>query len=170
MLERNEAFRGATARSNAQILSPLAAPWDWLWLCFLTGISEEALFRGALIPATGLADWRGVLISAAVFGKSASHRGSEPSRSSFLLVAHLTWQSTLIPARVFQMSNCFSGYFHRSGGRNWVFAGWSTWVGAVYGSAFLLSRNLAVPMVAHSLANAASAYIWTQNNGREKQE
>ena len=118
LLSVNEDFSTATQRSNSQVLEPLKT-WDYLWLGFLPGISEEALFRGALLPATGFADWRGVIISAAVFG-----------------------------------------YFHRSGGRNTVFALWSTWVGVVYGAAFLTTQNLAVPMVAHSLSNIASAAIW----------
>ncbi|QDZ25952.1 hypothetical protein HOP50_20g85010 [Chloropicon primus] len=125
LLERNADFAEATQRSNKQILSPLKA-YDFVWLAFLTGISEEALFRGALLPATTFDDWRGVLITAAVFG-----------------------------------------YFHRSGGRNWVFALWSTWVGAIYGGAFLLSHNLLVPMVSHSLSNLVSAGIW---KGKEKQQ
>lgn len=126
LLGLSEDFAEATNRSNAQILGPLK-PYDYLWLCFLTGVSEEALFRGSLLPATTFGDWRGVLISAAIFG-----------------------------------------YFHRSGGRNWVFALWSTWVGTVYGGAFLLSKNLAVPMVAHALSNLTSAVIWKNKKGEKE--
>ncbi len=48
------------------MLTPLGWP-DVLLVACLTGLSEELLFRGALIPAS-LPDWRGVLLSAAIFG------------------------------------------------------------------------------------------------------
>jgi hypothetical protein len=101
--------------------------FDLFWLCFLPGVTEEALFRGALIPATGCDDWRGIAISALIFG-----------------------------------------YFHRSGGRNWVFALWSAWVGCVYGTSFLVTKNVLVPMVAHSLSNWCAAQVWFRNQHQEK--
>lgn len=59
-------FREASDRSNQQILSSLG--WlDISAIALLTGVSEELLFRGALIPAT-LPDWRGAVISGVVFG------------------------------------------------------------------------------------------------------
>jgi len=73
------------------------------------------------------------------------------------------WRAVLISAAVF-------GYFHRSGGRNWVFAIWSTVVGAVYGAAFVHSGNLLVPMVAHSCSNLASAAIWRDSNKRRGEQ
>lgn len=42
-------------QSQTQVLAPLA-PYDLLWLAALPGISEELLFRGALIPALS-PDW-----------------------------------------------------------------------------------------------------------------
>lgn len=49
-------IRGAmSAALPLQVLSPLA-PYDLLWVAALPGISEEVLFRGALIPALS-PDW-----------------------------------------------------------------------------------------------------------------
>jgi len=59
-------FREATDRSNQQVLSSLDWP-DVMLVAILSGVSEEALFRWALISATW-PDARGVLLSGAVFG------------------------------------------------------------------------------------------------------
>ena len=54
-------FRIATNRSNRQVLSPLS--WiDIILIAALTGVSEELLFRGAIIPAS-FPDWRGALLA-----------------------------------------------------------------------------------------------------------
>ncbi|KAK9832776.1 hypothetical protein WJX81_000085 [Elliptochloris bilobata] len=60
------AFAAASQRSNRQVLSALS-PLDLLWVAAVPGISEEFLFRGALIPAT-FPDWRGALVAGAAFG------------------------------------------------------------------------------------------------------
>jgi membrane protease YdiL (CAAX protease family) len=66
LLERWDDLRAATDRSNRQVLAPLN--WgDVAVVALLSGTSEELLFRGALIPAS-FPDWRGVLLSAALFG------------------------------------------------------------------------------------------------------
>lgn len=59
-------FREATERSNVAALSCLGYA-DLLWVATLPAMSEELLFRGALLPAV-YPDWRGVLVSGAVFG------------------------------------------------------------------------------------------------------
>lgn len=59
-------FATASYRSNKQTLTVLS-PMDTVVICCAAGLSEELLFRGALIPATA-PDWRGLLISAVVFG------------------------------------------------------------------------------------------------------
>jgi membrane protease YdiL (CAAX protease family) len=61
-------FGAQTARSNAQVLSPLQWPADDAWVALVSGVPEELLFRGALIPATGHADAVGVAVAAALFG------------------------------------------------------------------------------------------------------
>ena len=55
LLQRWPAFAQATERSNAQILSSLG-PLDLVWVAALPGVSEELLFRGALIPCL-YPDW-----------------------------------------------------------------------------------------------------------------
>ena len=37
-----------------------------------------------------------------------------------------------------------------------------------YGGSFLLSKNLAVPMVAHALSNLTSAVIWKNKKGEKE--
>jgi membrane protease YdiL (CAAX protease family) len=59
-------FREATDRSNQQVLTSLAWP-DVVLVALLSGVSEELLFRWALISGTW-PDARGVLLSGAVFG------------------------------------------------------------------------------------------------------
>lgn len=55
LLQKWPAFAEATNKSNQQVLQNLA-PFDLLWVSFLPGISEEFLFRGALIPSL-YPDW-----------------------------------------------------------------------------------------------------------------
>ncbi len=57
---------------------------------------------------------------------------------------------------------------HNSGGRNWAFAGWAALVGALYGAAFLATRDLYVPMVAHSFANLAAAALWKREQDKSR--
>lgn len=59
-------FREATDRSNQQVLSSLGWP-DVVLVASLSGVSEELLFRWALISGTW-PDPHGVLLSGAVFG------------------------------------------------------------------------------------------------------
>lgn len=59
-------FREATDRSNQQVLSSLGWP-DVVLVALLSGVSEELLFRWALISGTW-PDARGVVLSGAVFG------------------------------------------------------------------------------------------------------
>eukprot|EP00887_Chlorella_sp_A99_P002263 scaffold10.g2263.t1 len=83
------AFREASDRSNEQAsqsaallemedaLSPLG-PADLLVVSLLPGLSEELLFRGALVPAIA-PDWRGAVIAGLVFGALHSGGGRSPS-------------------------------------------------------------------------------------------
>lgn len=61
-------FGAQTARSNAQVLSQLSWPADDALVALASGVPEELLFRGALVPATGHADAAGVAAAAALFG------------------------------------------------------------------------------------------------------
>lgn len=58
---------------EASVLAQILAPLQWydlIWVAALPGISEELLFRGALIPAV-LPDWY-VLTEATLIGRFAS--------------------------------------------------------------------------------------------------
>lgn len=59
-------FAESCEAANQQVLSSLQ-PLDYLVVAFLPGISEELLFRGALLPLFGF-DWKSVLVVAAIFG------------------------------------------------------------------------------------------------------
>jgi membrane protease YdiL (CAAX protease family) len=51
---------------NSQLLMNLG-PLDVLLVALASGVPEELLFRGALLPAS-FPDWRGAALSAALFG------------------------------------------------------------------------------------------------------
>lgn len=70
-------LREATDRSNQQVLTPLSAA-DVVLVALASGIPEELLFRGALIPAS-FPDWRGVLIAAVIFGALHNSGGRNPA-------------------------------------------------------------------------------------------
>lgn len=55
------------------------------------------------------------------------------------------------------------GLLHNSGRRNMAFAAWASLVGISYGTAFLYTQDIFVPMVSHSLANAAAGILWRQS-------
>ncbi|XP_020253355.1 uncharacterized protein LOC109830499 isoform X3 [Asparagus officinalis] len=65
-------FAESSQTANGQVLSTLQ-PLDYILVAFLPGISEELLFRGALLPLFGLS-WENALVVGAVFG--ALHFGS----------------------------------------------------------------------------------------------
>ncbi|CAI7821410.1 unnamed protein product, partial [Closterium sp. NIES-53] len=66
LLRFSPAFLDATNASNTRALSNLNAT-DLIWVSLLPGISEELLFRGALLPLVGV-NGTGVIVSGAVFG------------------------------------------------------------------------------------------------------
>ncbi|GFR40052.1 hypothetical protein Agub_g590 [Astrephomene gubernaculifera] len=70
-------LREATERSNRQVLTPLG-PASILLVALASGLPEELLFRGALLPAT-FPDWRGVLLAAALFGALHNSGGRNPA-------------------------------------------------------------------------------------------
>ncbi|XP_050206306.1 uncharacterized protein LOC126655940 [Mercurialis annua] len=59
-------FAESSEAANQQVLTSLE-PLDYAVVSFLPGISEELLFRGALLPLFGM-DWKSALAVAAVFG------------------------------------------------------------------------------------------------------
>uniref|UniRef100_A0A7S3UFA3 CAAX prenyl protease 2/Lysostaphin resistance protein A-like domain-containing protein n=1 Tax=Picocystis salinarum TaxID=88271 RepID=A0A7S3UFA3_9CHLO len=67
------------------------------------------------------------------------------------------WRGVVIAGSVF-------GALHLTGGRNFTFAAWAAAVGCAYGAALLVTGDGNVPIVAHAIANAASAYMWIQEH------
>ncbi|KAH0991798.1 hypothetical protein GBA52_003281 [Prunus armeniaca] len=65
-------FAESSKAANQQVLSSLQ-PLDYIIVAFLPGISEELLFRGALLPLFG-SNWRSALAVAIIFG--VLHLGS----------------------------------------------------------------------------------------------
>jgi membrane protease YdiL (CAAX protease family) len=98
-------FAEATERSNKQVVSPLGWP-DVLLVALLTGVSEEFLFRGGLVPLTW-PDYRGVLLSGVVFG--VLHVGGGRNAAFAAWATAVGW--------------LYGGVFLASGGNVWVPAG-----------------------------------------------
>lgn len=65
-------FAESSEAANRQVLTSLQ-PLDYAVVAFLPGISEELLFRGALLPLLGF-NWASVVATAAIFG--VLHLGS----------------------------------------------------------------------------------------------
>ncbi|KAI3467640.1 hypothetical protein Pfo_024303 [Paulownia fortunei] len=65
-------FAESSEAANQQVLTSLE-PLDYLVVAFLPGISEELLFRGALLPLFGV-NWMSIFAVAALFG--VLHLGS----------------------------------------------------------------------------------------------
>ncbi|KAI3995931.1 hypothetical protein MKX01_017128 [Papaver californicum] len=59
-------FAESSEASNQMVLSQLE-PLDYILVACLPGLSEELLFRGALMPLFGL-NWKSVLVVASIFG------------------------------------------------------------------------------------------------------
>ncbi|KXZ43260.1 hypothetical protein GPECTOR_96g726 [Gonium pectorale] len=70
-------LREATDRSNQQVLTNLG-PLDIVLVALVSGIPEELLFRGAIVPAT-FPDWRGAAIAAVIFGALHNSGGRNPA-------------------------------------------------------------------------------------------
>ncbi|PHT34615.1 hypothetical protein CQW23_26415 [Capsicum baccatum] len=59
-------FAESSEAANSQVLSSLE-PLDYIVVSLLPGISEELLFRGALLPLFGI-NWQSVVAAASIFG------------------------------------------------------------------------------------------------------
>ncbi|KAF9677846.1 hypothetical protein SADUNF_Sadunf08G0150200 [Salix dunnii] len=59
-------FAESSEAANQQVLTSLQ-PLDYIVVSFLPGVTEELLFRGALLPLFGM-DWKSVLLAATIFG------------------------------------------------------------------------------------------------------
>ncbi|KAK3272533.1 hypothetical protein CYMTET_19179 [Cymbomonas tetramitiformis] len=81
----------------------------------------------------------------------------------------LLFRGTLLPAvgadwRGVTVAGIVFGALHISGGRNPAFAVWSGSVGILYGALAVVTNDLYAPILAHTIANLASATIWQAEN------
>lgn len=107
-------FAESSEAANQQVLGPLQ-PVDYAVVAFLPGISEELLFRGALLPLFGLS-WEGALAVGAIFG--ALHLGSG-RRYSFAVwatfvgfaygLATIMSSSVIVPMASHSLNNLVGG-------------------------------------------------------------
>ena len=61
-------------------------------------------------------------------------------------------------------SGAVFGALHAGGGRNAAFAAWASLVGVAYGAAAVATGDVATAMLAHALANYASATLWLRDD------
>ena len=76
---------------------------------------------------------------------------------AFLSSGSSTYGAVVISGLVF-------GALHVGGGRNAVFAAWASFVGVVYGAAAVATGDVATAMLAHGIANYASAALWLKED------
>ncbi|KAF5193537.1 Abortive infection protein [Thalictrum thalictroides] len=112
-------FAESSEAANQQVLSSLQ-PVDYIIVAFLPGVSEELLFRGALLPLFGL-NWKSALVAAAVFG--ALHLGSGRKYSfaiwaTFVGLAYgyatIVTSSIIVPITSHALNNLIGGILWRS--------------------------------------------------------
>ncbi|XP_011086710.1 uncharacterized protein LOC105168352 [Sesamum indicum] len=111
-------FAESSQAANQQVLTSLE-PLDYLLIAFLPGISEELLFRGALLPLFGV-NSTSIFVVAALFG--VLHLGSG-RKYSFAVWATLvglvygyatTWSSSIIvPMASHALNNLVAGVIWR---------------------------------------------------------
>ena len=66
------------------------------------------------------------------------------------------------------ISGLVFGALHVGGGRNAAFAAWASLVGVLYGAAAVATGDVATAMLAHGIANYASASLWLKEDAEGK--
>lgn len=140
LLDASPEFREATNRSNAQVLRPLRRG-DVVTVSLLPAVAEETVFRGVLLPAL-----------VPLFAHLETLVSTDANLSSYGAAV---------------ASGAAFGALHVGGGRNAAFAAWASFVGVAYGAAAVATGDVATAMLAHALANYASAALWLANDARE---
>lgn len=62
------------------------------------------------------------------------------------------------------LSGAISALMQDNGRRNARFAAWTAVQGCLYGSTYLLTHNIWVPVATHALVNLASSLSWKFNS------
>ncbi|KAG9446324.1 hypothetical protein H6P81_012452 [Aristolochia fimbriata] len=111
-------FAESTEAANQQVLGSLQ-PLDYLLVAFLPGVSEEILFRGALLPLFGTT-WESALAIGTIFG--ALHLGSG-RKYSFAIwasfvgfaygIATIVSSSLMVPMASHSLNNLVGGILWR---------------------------------------------------------
>ncbi|MED6119335.1 hypothetical protein PIB30_010844 [Stylosanthes scabra] len=111
-------FAESSEAANLQVLSSLQ-PLDYMFVAFLPGISEELLFRGAILPLFGM-NLYGVGVAALIFG--VLHLGSG-RKSSFAIwatfvglaygYATILSSSLIVPMASHALNNLIGGLLWR---------------------------------------------------------
>jgi len=83
----------------------------------------------------------------------------------------LLFRGVMLPAiglnwfGVFISSLCF-GVLHFFSPRYWGYVVWAAIVGAILGLSVMQTQNLLVPVVAHTVTNCLSSYLWKRKQGQ----
>lgn len=111
-------FADSSEAANSQVLSSLE-PLDYIMVSLLPGISEELLFRGALLPLFGI-NWQSVVTVASIFG--ILHLGSGRKYSfaiwaTFVGIAYgyatILSSTVLVPMTAHAVNNLVGGIIWR---------------------------------------------------------
>lgn len=111
-------FAESSEAANSQVLSSLE-PLDYIVVSLLPGISEELLFRGALLPFFGI-NWQSVVAVASIFG--ILHLGSGRKYSfavwaTFVGIAYgyatILSSTVLVPMAAHAVNNLVGGIIWR---------------------------------------------------------
>ncbi|XP_009617015.1 uncharacterized protein [Nicotiana tomentosiformis] len=111
-------FAESSEAANSQVLSSLE-PLDYIVVSLLPGISEELLFRGALLPLFGIS-WQSVVAVASIFG--ILHLGSGRKYSfavwaTFVGIAYgyatILSSTVLVPMAAHAINNLVGGIIWR---------------------------------------------------------
>ncbi|KAA3453295.1 CAAX amino terminal protease family protein [Gossypium australe] len=105
-------FAESSDTANKQVLSSLQ-PYDYLVVAFLPGMSEELLFRGALLPVLGF-DWKSVIVVSTLFGVLHLGNGRKATFVGILYgYATIMSSSVIVPMASHALNNLVGGLLWR---------------------------------------------------------
>ncbi|MCE2055943.1 hypothetical protein HAX54_043782 [Datura stramonium] len=111
-------FAESSEAANSQVLSSLE-PLDYIVVSLLPGISEELLFRGALLPLFGIT-WQSVVAVASIFGilhLSSGRKYSFAVWATFVGIAYgyatILSSTVLVPMAAHAVNNLVGGIIWR---------------------------------------------------------
>ncbi|KAL1366039.1 hypothetical protein HN51_013953 [Arachis hypogaea] len=111
-------FADSSQAANLQVLSSLQ-PLDYMFVAFLPGISEELLFRGAILPLFGM-NLNGVGVAALIFGVLHLGNGRKSSFAIWATFVGLAYgyatilsSSLVVPMASHALNNLIGGLLWR---------------------------------------------------------